>query len=88
MSLNIGEKNKLDKIKKKKDEQIKKEIRTECLAIAYVMISEGETRKADEAIRVYKRLEENNKWKKKNCLHYKEMDINCMVVKNIAGISL
>jgi len=59
--MNIGEKEKLENIKKKPEEQLKKELRTECLAVAYVMITEGKTRQADEAIRVYKRLEEVEK---------------------------
>ena len=63
MSLNLGEKQKLEEVKKKTESQLKKEVRTECLAIAYVMITEGKTRQADEAIRVYKRLEEK-KWMK------------------------
>ena len=60
MSLSIGEKDELKKAKKKKLETLKANIKKECLAIAYVMISNGETRKADEAIRVYKRLIEDD----------------------------
>ena len=61
MSLNIGQKNKLESFKEKSENQLVRDLRVECLAVAYVMISEGETRKADEAIRVYKRLEEEKK---------------------------
>ena len=59
MVLTIGEKDKLEQFKEKDEPQLKKEIRKECLAVAYVMISEGKTREADEAVRVYKRLEES-----------------------------
>jgi len=61
MSLNIGEKELLKKARKKKLGTLKANIKKECLAIAYVMISNGNTRKADEAIRVYKRLIEDDK---------------------------
>lgn len=59
--LTIGERDKLEEFKKKDEKQLKKEIREECLAVAYVMISEGKTREADEAIRVYKRLKDDKK---------------------------
>jgi len=60
MSLSIGEKDELKKARKKKLGTLKSNIKKECLAIAFVMISNGETRKADEAIRVYKRLIEDD----------------------------
>ena len=63
--MNIGERNKLEEIKKKDEQQLKKELREECLAVAFVMISEGKTRQADEAIRVYKRLEDEPTTKSK-----------------------
>jgi len=63
--MNIGERNKLAEFKKKNEQQLKKELREECLAVAFVMMTEGETRKADEAIRVYNKLEENKNGKKK-----------------------
>jgi len=56
--MNIGEKEALEQIKKKDEKQLKKELKEECLAVAMVMMREGKTRQADEAIRVYKRLEE------------------------------
>jgi len=56
--MNIGERNQLEEVKKKDEKTLKKELKEECLAVALVMMKNGETRKADEAIRVYKRLEE------------------------------
>jgi len=56
--MNIGEKEALEQVKKKDEKQLKKELKEECLAVAMVMMKEGKTRQADEAIRVYKRLEE------------------------------
>lgn len=56
MSLNIGQKNQIKEIKEKDENQLKTELRKECLVIALIMIRDGETRKADEAIRVYKTL--------------------------------
>lgn len=59
--MNIGEKEELKKIRKKSEKQLKKDISKECLAVALLMIKNGETRKADEAVRVYKRLKEESK---------------------------
>jgi len=56
--MNIGEREELKKIKKKSETQIKKAILKECLAVTLLMIQQGQTRKADEAIRVYKKLKE------------------------------
>jgi len=56
--MNIGEKEALEQVKKKDEKQLKKELKEECLAVAMVMMRECKTRQADEAIRVYKRLEE------------------------------
>lgn len=58
LNMNIGEKTKLEEFKEKNETTLKKELRKQCLAVAYVMMTEGKTRQADEAIRVYKRLEE------------------------------
>jgi len=56
--MNLGEKEQLEEIKKKSDEELKNELLTECLAVALLMIKNGKTREADEAIRVYRRLKE------------------------------
>ena len=56
MSLNVGQQNRVKEIKEKDENQLKTELRKECLVMALVMIKDGETRKADEAIRVYKTL--------------------------------
>jgi len=56
--MNLGEKEQLKNIKKKSDDELKKELLTECLAVALMMIKNGKTREADEAIRVYRRLKE------------------------------
>jgi len=56
--MNLGEKEQLKEIKEKSDDELKTELLTECLAVALLMIKNGETRKADEAIRVYRRLKE------------------------------
>ena len=56
--MNLGEKEQLKEIKEKSDTELKAELLTECLAVALLMIQNGETRKADEAVRVYKRLKE------------------------------
>jgi len=56
--MNLGEKAQLKEIKEKSDDELKKELLTECLAVALLMIKNGKTREADEAIRVYKRLKE------------------------------
>jgi len=63
--MNIGERNKLEEFKKKDEATLKKELREQCLAVAYVMMTEGKTRQADEAIRVYKRLEDESTTEKK-----------------------
>jgi len=59
--MNLGEKEQLEKIKKKSDAELKKELLTECLAVALLMLKNGKTRQADEAVRVYKRLKEDKK---------------------------
>lgn len=56
--MNIGEKEQLKNIKMKSENELKKELTKECLVIALLMMQNGETRKADEAVRVYKRLKE------------------------------
>ena len=58
--MNLGEKEQLENIKKKNDVELKKELLTECLVVALLMIKNGKTRQADEAVRVYKRLKEKN----------------------------
>jgi len=62
--MNIGEKNIIKKARKKSIKKLKEDIRKECLLVALAMIKEGETRKSDEAIRVYMRLEERKNGKK------------------------
>jgi hypothetical protein len=59
--MNIGEKDTINKARSKGEKQLKKAIRKECLLVAYAMIKDGQTREADEAVRVYKRLEEVKK---------------------------
>ena len=56
--MNIGEKEVLNRIKRKGEKELKKNIRRKSLLLAYVMLEQGNTRKAGEAIRVYKKLEE------------------------------
>lgn len=56
--LNEGQKKILKEIEGKSEGYLKEITTEECLRIAYVMLKSGDTRKADEAIRVYKRLKE------------------------------
>ena len=56
--MNIGQKEKLKEFMMLDKDKLKEELSKECLAVAYVMITEGKTRQADEAIRVYKRLQD------------------------------
>jgi len=63
--MNIGEKEIIKKARKKSEKKLKEQVRKECLLVTLAMIKEGKTRQADEAIRVYKRLEEEKNGKKK-----------------------
>ena len=55
--MNIGEKSELKKLEKYKAKYLIAKIKKQCLVTASFMLSQGETRKADEAIRIYKVLE-------------------------------
>jgi len=61
MTLVIGEKEIIKQYRKKGERQLRNAIRKECLLVCLAMVKEGKTRQADEAVRVYKRLEEERK---------------------------
>ena len=56
--LTEGQKKLLGEIKELSEFGLKERLRRVCLEVAYVMLKSGDTRKADEAIRIYKRLKE------------------------------
>ena len=58
--MNLGQKEKVEKFNKMDEKEIRESIKKESLVIAYVMITEGKTRQADEAIGIYKKLEDND----------------------------
>ena len=55
--MNLGQQETLKKLDKYKPPYLLTKIKKQCLVTASFMLSEGETRKADEAIRIYKVLE-------------------------------
>jgi len=54
--LTLADKNVLREIEDMSDELLIEKMKRRCLRLAYVMLLNGNTRKADEAIRVYKRV--------------------------------